>query len=95
MAVHVCWVLGWKAVCSGIVCWLGFGRLLILACLVHMAFVHGDGLQHMELEAMESESRKFRDVVVLQGSGQGRECWTEEGCMCKCHQAGHIGIADG
>ncbi len=65
MAVHVCWVLGWKAVCSGIVCWLGFSRSLVLVCLVHMPFVHGDGLWWMELEAMESESSKFGDVVVF------------------------------
>jgi len=63
--VHVCWVLGWKAVCGGIVCLLGFGRSLILVCLVHVTFVHGDGLWWMELEVPESEAHKFRDVVAV------------------------------
>ncbi len=65
VAAHACWVLGWKTVCCGIVGLLGFVRSLILMGLVHVAFVHGDGLWWMELEAVESEASKFRDLVAL------------------------------
>jgi len=56
------------------------------AGLIQVAFDSGLRDGRVLVECCQSESRKGRDMTLLEGLIQSGEGQAEEGSMCKCHE---------